>query len=652
MFEFFKRNKIPETTTQTVVKEQKLAETPKQAEKTQKARFSKRISVEKPSRAEMEMEALKLAVEVAENKDKPDRRLILGIYKQTIKDGHLRSQLRTAHNTIQQSEFKIVDETGQEQKDKAILFERSWFTDFVKYAIDSEFYGHSLIELALKDEKGFTVCTLIPRYHVVPNTGEVVFNYDEDKKINYRKNLNALGLIEIGANEDLGLLEIAAREVIWKLYSRTDWSQHSEKFGMPLLSIETESVDDKELDAIEDMAANFGNNLYVILNKGDKAEIKETGAGSGNAHIIYKDKIETCNAEISKLVNGQTMTADNGGSYAQSEVHERILNNYTIARLGRIQREVNDKLIPYLIENGYALQNLKFQYLDLEKQSEKQTKPTGQTETGNEKKKPNNELTDLSQDLNIIYDGFNGGVELSENSRIKGIFDKLVQKMHQLAGNKKLPENILDLLGANDLIKETATVYTAAIKKGFGVNYKPDKLFINKLTKSVWVFSGFKTHRQLKNVSEMLYDGNGNLKPFYLFRDHVLDIHKNYNINYLNAEYRQAVGASQMASKWQRFDKDGDRYYLQYRTAGDERVRSSHVAMNRTTLPMDDAFWDGFFPPNGWGCRCNVVQVLKSQYKATDSKEAMERGEASMTVTNKNGEVNQKATDANKIFKF
>lgn len=77
-----------------------------------------------------------------------------------------------------------------------------------------------------------------------------------------------------------------------------------------------------------------------------------------------------------------------------------------------------------------------------------------------------------------------------------------------------------------------------------------------------------------------------------------------------------------------RLNTTGDRYYLQYRTAGDKRVRPEHAALNRVTLPISDSFWETFFPPNGWNCRCTVVQVRKSKYEATDHDEAMSRGDA------------------------
>lgn len=74
-----------------------------------------------------------------------------------------------------------------------------------------------------------------------------------------------------------------------------------------------------------------------------------------------------------------------------------------------------------------------------------------------------------------------------------------------------------------------------------------------------------------------------------------------------------------MAVKWYDWEKDGDEYDLQYRTAGDERVREAHRQLDGVTLPPGDKFWDRYLPPNGWNCRCNVVQVLHGDYPRSDS---------------------------------
>ena len=95
-----------------------------------------------------------------------------------------------------------------------------------------------------------------------------------------------------------------------------------------------------------------------------------------------------------------------------------------------------------------------------------------------------------------------------------------------------------------------------------------------------------------------------------------------------------------MAAKWERFAQDGDRYNLQYRTIGDDRVREEHAGLDGITLPIDDPFWHTYYPPNGWNCRCTVVQVLKDKYEVTPHSEAMAMGEAALQ------------TDSKGIFRF
>lgn len=76
--------------------------------------------------------------------------------------------------------------------------------------------------------------------------------------------------------------------------------------------------------------------------------------------------------------------------------------------------------------------------------------------------------------------------------------------------------------------------------------------------------------------------------------------------------------------------QDGDRYYLQYRTQRDDKVRPEHAALDRVTLPPSDSFWEEFYPPNGWNCRCTVVQVRKSKCPATNHDEAMRLGDEAL----------------------
>lgn len=146
-----------------------------------------------------------------------------------------------------------------------------------------------------------------------------------------------------------------------------------------------------------------------------------------------------------------------------------------------------------------------------------------------------------------------------------------------------------------------------------------------RLQNSDWIFSGMKTFHELNEAFPSLLDENGNRKPFEQFLNDVQRIDSTYNRHYLNAEYNFAQASAEMAAKWDGFAEDGDEYYLQYRTMMDDKVRPEHASLHGVTLPADDSFWDEYYPPNGWNCRCTVVQVLKSKYGQTDHDEAVRR---------------------------
>ncbi len=153
-----------------------------------------------------------------------------------------------------------------------------------------------------------------------------------------------------------------------------------------------------------------------------------------------------------------------------------------------------------------------------------------------------------------------------------------------------------------------------------------------RLSRSNYIFSGIKTFHELNEAFPSLTDENGNRKPFERFLNDVQNIDKTYNQNYLRAEYNFVHTSADMAAKWEQFEADGDRYLLQYRTAKDDRVRPEHADLDGVTLPADDPFWAEFYPPNGWNCRCTVVQVRRGKYPVTPHDEAMSRGESALQL--------------------
>lgn len=155
-----------------------------------------------------------------------------------------------------------------------------------------------------------------------------------------------------------------------------------------------------------------------------------------------------------------------------------------------------------------------------------------------------------------------------------------------------------------------------AVIEGFGkdlpaIDYNtPDFDKLGNLESNVYQFSAAKDFQQLKSMTLALKDGD-RIRTFTEFRNEALKISDVYNGPWLLTEYNTALSSAQMAAKWQRFYADKNTLpLLQYRTVEDDRVRPSHAALDLVIKNIDDPFWDSYYPPNGWNCRCDVIQVV------------------------------------------
>jgi SPP1 gp7 family putative phage head morphogenesis protein len=222
---------------------------------------------------------------------------------------------------------------------------------------------------------------------------------------------------------------------------------------------------------------------------------------------------------------------------------------------------------------------------------------------------------------------FAGGSEDAEDKirrKLSSLFENMMQALFRQKG-AQLDIDILASDEAQAFINTHASVLDSAFTKT-----DMSETMRRRLQRSDYIFSGMKTFHELNEAFPSLLDENGERKPFERFLNDVQSIDKTYNQNYLRAEYNFAQSSAQMAAKWEGFMEDGDRYNLQYRTAGDDKVRPQHAALNGVTLPPSDSFWEEFYPPNGWNCRCTVVQVRKTKYPATDHDEAVTLGDSAL----------------------
>ncbi|MDR2562630.1 MAG: minor capsid protein [Prevotellaceae bacterium] len=112
-------------------------------------------------------------------------------------------------------------------------------------------------------------------------------------------------------------------------------------------------------------------------------------------------------------------------------------------------------------------------------------------------------------------------------------------------------------------------------------------------------------------LKNLMYDKKtGEIRNFTDFRQALVARGKRFNQAYLKTEYDTALQSAIMAHKWDTLTSE----YLEFSTVGDNRVRPEHAILDRKTFPKNDGFWDTYYPPLSWNCRCTVVPGLAQNY--------------------------------------
>lgn len=309
------------------------------------------------------------AWQMAINVDNPRRAALYDIYTDTLVDLHLTGCISQRKGKTLLKSFVIKNTDGSEDEDALKIFESEWFYNFVSLALDSRFWGHSLIQLGdiITDENGvrkFADVELVPRKHVIPEYGVFVKEQTDGKEngIDYRSGSIADWCVEVGKPYDLGLLLKCAPHSLSKKNMTAYWDVFGEIFGMPLRIGKTNSQDPEDRQQIEDVLANMGAAAWGLFPDGTDIEIKESTRG--DAYNVYDKRIDRANSEISKGILNQTMTIDSGSSLSQSETHLEVFENVCAADARLIKYIVNDRLIPKMIQHGFDLKGKTFDWDD------------------------------------------------------------------------------------------------------------------------------------------------------------------------------------------------------------------------------------------------------------------------------------------------
>lgn len=336
------------------------------AKSRQGIKLTAQLMQQTDSLTKKDIESWRQAWQMAIAIDNPKRGVLYDIYTDCLVDLHLSGCIGQRKGKTLQKDFLLVGTDGKKNEHITNLFKKEWFLDFIDLALDSRFWGHSLIQLGdIISDNGnmrFSGVEIVPRKHVCPEYGVILREPSDDPQngISYREGDFANWCIEVGKPRDLGLLLKCAPACISKKNMLAFWDMFGEIFGAPMRVARTNTQDAKELRRIEQSLDKMGASFWALFPDGTDIEIKETSRG--DAYNVYDKRVDRCNSELSKGTLMQTMTIDSGSSLSQSETHLEIFEDVIAADARFIAYVVNDKLIPLMIKHGFPVNGLSFEW--------------------------------------------------------------------------------------------------------------------------------------------------------------------------------------------------------------------------------------------------------------------------------------------------
>lgn len=329
------------------------------------------LQIESLDRAKADVAGWRLALEAWEEElfDFPDRYLMIQLYKEIENDDDIATHFDTICKRIEGAAFEVGTKTGEKFNpdiDKTELFKDTWFEKVIRLIVESEMQGFTLVDVfkptgEIYDDDCFQ---LVPREYVIP----------ELEKVRKRQQVNidlidmnapefAPRLMRIGDKKAKGLFNNMALLYIYKKNALAFWSNYQSKFGIPPVIAKTDLNNKTKVDSIVDFLSKMRQNTFSIVGIDD--EIQILNGVDTDAFKTFQEMINHCGKQMSKVMEGQTMTSNDGSSRSQAEVHQDTSNEFHLARLRRVERIINKHLVPIMIQDGFLAKGDKFRFKEL-----------------------------------------------------------------------------------------------------------------------------------------------------------------------------------------------------------------------------------------------------------------------------------------------
>ncbi len=289
------------------------------------------------------------------NAENPSVWQLYNLYDYILDDATLTSQIENRIQDTLGSSFTLKQKGGDVDQELTDTFQNSeLFNEIITQIINTRFYGYSVIELDWKQEgqnETQLAATLLPRQNILPKSGTLLFDYNEEKGVKYRE-LPEYGtwILEFGKPGEMGLINKAIPYCLFKRFATSCYSELCEIYGIPPRVYKTDTQDPQAVVRGKQMMRDMGSAAWFII---DTTEEFEWAKGSTTNGEVYTNLIRLCDNQNSLLISGAIVGQDTvHGSYNKDEAGQKLLSKLILADMAMVEMYMNTRVMPALARIG------------------------------------------------------------------------------------------------------------------------------------------------------------------------------------------------------------------------------------------------------------------------------------------------------------
>ncbi len=304
------------------------------------------------------------------------------------RDAHYRSVLQTRKLAIRKL-VPSIEPISEDKKDIEIAhilekqIKKPSFRRMIGDLMDAVAKGYSVVEMMWDTQsmpwtvKSFTWRD--PRLFKLYGANQEIRIKDDDNQDGL--NLEPFNFIvhtpplKSGFKSRGGLAMPLVWAYLFKNYTIKDWVAFVEVFGMPIrIGSYGAEASENDIDELIKAVVNIGSDAAAVIPQNMAIDIKEASGKAASA-AIFESLAAYMDKQISKLVLGQTMTADDGSSQAQATVHDDVREDILVADGQDLADTINEYFIkPFVYLNFEASEDYPSFKLELIEQEDKNLK--------------------------------------------------------------------------------------------------------------------------------------------------------------------------------------------------------------------------------------------------------------------------------------